>query len=43
MQVKLNTCHWGIKGNSMVMPVKKATFHRMGSAGKGRNENRWDV
>ena len=25
------------------MPVKKATFQRMGSGGKGRTENRWDV
>jgi hypothetical protein len=27
----------------MIMPVKKATFQRMGSVGKGRTENRWDV
>jgi len=27
----------------MVMQVKKATFQRMGSSGKGRTENRWDV
>ena len=27
----------------MVMQVKKATFQRMGSGGKGRTENRWDV
>jgi hypothetical protein len=27
----------------MVMQVKKATFHRMGSGGKGRTENRWAV
>jgi hypothetical protein len=25
------------------MQVKKATFQRMGSGGKGRTENRWDV
>ena len=27
----------------MVMQVKKATFQRMGSGGKDRTENRWDV
>jgi len=27
----------------MVMHVKKATFQRTGSGGKGRTENRWDV
>jgi hypothetical protein len=27
----------------MVMQVKKATFQRMVSGGKGRTENRWDV
>jgi len=27
----------------MVMQVKKATFRRMGSGGKGRTENRGDV
>ena len=27
----------------MVMQVKKATFQRMGSGGKGRTENRWYV
>ena len=27
----------------VVMQVKKATFQRMGSGGKGRTENRWDV
>jgi hypothetical protein len=27
----------------MVMQVMKATFQRMGSGGKGRTENRWDV
>ena len=27
----------------MAMQVKKATFQRMGSDGKGRTENRWDV
>jgi len=27
----------------MVMQVKKATFQRMESSGKGRTENRWDV
>jgi hypothetical protein len=27
----------------MVMQVKAATFQRMGSGGKGRNENRWNV
>jgi len=43
MQVKLNTYHWGIKWNSMVLQVKKATFQRMGSGGKVRTENRWDV
>jgi len=25
------------------MQVKRATFQRMGSGGKGRTENRWDV
>ena len=25
------------------MQVKKATFQRMGSGGKGKTENRWDV
>ena len=43
MQVKLNTYHWGIQWDSMVMQVKNATFQRMGSGGKGRTENRWDV
>jgi len=43
MRVKLNTYHWGIQWNSMVMEVKKATFQRMGSGGKGRTENRGDV
>jgi len=27
----------------VVIQVKKATFKRMGSGGKGRTENRWDV
>jgi hypothetical protein len=27
----------------MVMQVKNATFLKMGSSGKGRTENRWDV
>ena len=27
----------------MAMQVKKATFQRMGSGGKGRTGNRWDV
>jgi hypothetical protein len=27
----------------MVIKVKKAPFHRMGSGGKDRTENRWDV
>ena len=27
----------------MVMQVKKVTFQRMGSGGKGRTENKWDV
>jgi len=27
----------------MVMQVKKAKFQRMGSGGKGRTGNRWDV
>jgi len=27
----------------MVMLVTKATFQRMGSGGKGRTENGWDV
>jgi len=27
----------------MVMQAKKATFQRMGSGGKVRTENRWDV
>ena len=39
MEVKLNTHHWGIQWNSMVMQVKKVTFQIMGSGGKGR----WDV
>ena len=43
MQVKLNTHHWGIQWNSLVMQVKKATFQRMGSGGKGRTENRGGV
>ena len=43
MQVKLHTYHWGIQWNSMVMQVKKATFQRMKSGGKGRTENRWEV
>jgi len=25
------------------MQVKKATFQRLGSGGKGRTENRWDI
>jgi hypothetical protein len=40
MKVKLNTYHWGIQWNSVVMLVKKVTFRRMGSGG---SENRWDV
>jgi len=40
MHVKLNTYHWGIQWNKVVMLVKKATFWRMGSGGKGRTENR---
>jgi hypothetical protein len=43
MQAKHNTHHWGIQWNSIVMQVKKATFQRMGSGGKGRTENRGDV
>jgi hypothetical protein len=43
MQVKLNTHHWGIEWNCVVMQVKKATFQRTGSGGKGRTENTWDV
>jgi len=43
MQVKLNTYHWGLQWNSVVMQFKKATFQRMGSGGKGRTENRGDV
>jgi len=43
MQEKLNTYHWVKHWNSMVMKVRKATFQRMGSGGKGRTENRWDV
>jgi len=27
----------------MIMQVKKATFQRMGSGGKGRTENRRDI
>jgi len=42
MQVKLDTYHWGIQWNFMIIQVK-ATFQRMGSGGKGRTENRWDV
>jgi len=41
--VKLDTNHWGIQWNSVVMLVKKATFQRMGSGGKGRTESGWDV
>jgi len=41
MQVKLNTYHWGIQWNSMVMQDKKAIFQRTVSAGKGRTEMRW--
>jgi hypothetical protein len=37
------TRHRGIQWNSMVMRVKKATFQRMGSGGKDRTENTWDV
>ena len=40
MQVKLNTYHWDLQWDSMVMQVKKATFQGMGSGGKGRTENR---
>ena len=43
VQVKLNTYHWGLQWNSMVMQVKKATFQGMGSCGKGGTWNRWDV
>ena len=43
MQVELNTYNLGIQWNSMVKPVKMATFQRMGRGGKGRTENRWDV
>jgi len=43
MQVKLSTYHWGIQWNSTVVQDKKPTFQRMGSSGKGRTENRWDV
>ena len=43
MQVKLNTYHWGLQWNSVVMQFKKATFQRMGSGGKSRTENREDV
>ena len=39
MQVKLIYIQW----NSTVMQVKKATFQRMGSGGKSKTENRWDV
>jgi hypothetical protein len=42
MQVQLKTYHWGIQWNSMVLQVKK-TYQRMGSGGKGRTANRWDV
>jgi len=27
----------------MITQVKKVTFQRMGSGGKGRTENKWDV
>ena len=43
IQVKLDTYHWGIQWNSVVVQIKKATFQRMESGGKGRTENRWDV
>jgi len=43
MQAKRNTYRGGIQWNSMVMQDKKATFQKMGSGGKGRIENRWDV
>jgi hypothetical protein len=43
MWVKLNAYHWGLQWNSVVMLVKKMTFWRMGSGGKGRSENKWDV
>jgi len=43
MKVKLNTYHWGIQWNSMVMQVKKATFQRMGSGERSRTENRWVI
>jgi hypothetical protein len=42
MKVKLNTYHWSIQWNSMVMQVEKTTYQRMGS-GKGKTENIWDV
>jgi len=41
--VKLDTYHWGIQCNSVVVLVKMATFQRMGGGGRGRTENRWDV
>jgi hypothetical protein len=39
MLVKLDTHHWGIQGNSVVVLVKNATFQGMGSGGRGRTEN----
>jgi len=41
--MKLNTLSLGYTVELMVMQVKKATFQRMGSGGKGRTTNRWDV
>jgi hypothetical protein len=43
MQLKLNTYHCSIQWNSMVMQVKKVAFWRMGSGGRSRTENRWDI
>jgi hypothetical protein len=43
IQVKLDTYHWGVQWNSVVIQFKKVTFQRMGSGGKGRTENTWDV
>jgi hypothetical protein len=41
--VKLNKYDWSIQWNYMVVQVKMAIFQRMGSGGKGRTENRWDL
>jgi hypothetical protein len=43
MQVKLEHISLGYTVELRVMLAKKATFQRMGSGGKSRTENVWDV